>query len=56
VPRELSPGPQCYVPEKLALKKRHPTVIFNRELRSGIYKDLGHITPGPGSYFRTQVP
>ena len=55
VPRDKSPGPSCYNPNKLNLKKRHPTMVFNREIRSGVglHKEK-FVTPGPSSYFTTK--
>ena len=50
VPREKSPGPQCYNPKRLHWKKRASAVIFNRELRRGIVKNERFTSPGPGSY------
>jgi hypothetical protein len=51
VPREKSPGPQCYNPKRLLWKKRASAVTFNRELRKGVGKNGERFTsPGPGSY------
>jgi hypothetical protein len=50
VPREKSPGPQCYEPKRLQWKRRASAVIFNREKRNGIIRSNNVVSPGPGSY------
>jgi hypothetical protein len=55
IPREKSPGPFCYNPNKLNLQRRHPTIIFSRAQRIGVgVQNPKHDYPGPGSYFQAK--